>query len=72
LLVEFNAISSTVYKVILSLLQLYNKIIILPPNKMLDKILESPKYNTLLDCISVIDGIYLPIAIKGKEDTQVL
>jgi hypothetical protein len=69
LLVKFNNISSVVYKVIPGLLQLYNEIVVLPPNKALYEILELFKYNTLLDYISVINSIHLPVVIKGGKNT---
>ena len=71
MLAESNAVFSAIYEVILGLLQLYNEIVVLPPNKMPDEILELSKCDALLDCIGAIDGTHLPIIIKGGEDTQV-
>jgi hypothetical protein len=70
LLAESDTTASAVHEVIPGLLQLYNEVVVLPPNETPEEITGEPKRDALQDCIGAIDGTHLPVSIRGGEDRQ--
>jgi hypothetical protein len=70
LLAGSDIVVSAVHDVIPGILQLYNEVVVLPPNETPKEIADEPKRDALQDCIGAIDGTHLLVSIRSGEYRQ--